>query len=255
MPIPHMAGLRKAAKTARDFPILLESAENKEQAIDVRSYGIAGDNYYFRTDNPPYMHRAKGAIPELYLREGVLRRLLRVNEELGDLGLELYLYDAYRPVEVQNYFFDEWMPRVLREQYPYWSEHDIREETKKYWEDAVPDILAIDPYAPPPHLTGAVFDLTIRVRDTKEELPMGTLFDDNTIQSFADFYERESEHRLLAPSEIAAMEHRRLLYHMMRSEGFMVYPDEWWHFGVGDQLSAKLSGDFVAVYSLLLHLS
>lgn len=73
IPIPDQTQLR-LRRGARQHPINLGSVENQERAVDVRMHGIAGENYYFSTNNPPYMHRAPGSISELYVRDGILER-------------------------------------------------------------------------------------------------------------------------------------------------------------------------------------
>ncbi len=246
-----MTDYRERRKGARAYPIFLESEENKEKAYDARAYGIAGDNYYYRVDNPPYFHRAPGSIPELYVREGVLRRLQKANSILETIDAELYLFDAYRPVEVQNYFHDVWVPQYLREQHPKWSEEKIRDETGKYWASGAPSVDAIDPLSPPPHATGGVCDLTLRSLSTKKLLNMGSDFDEVEEISFADHFEKLEDVRPLSQGEVEAQQNRRILFWVMHEVGMTVNPNEWWHFGFGDQLSAKVSGAPTALYSVL----
>lgn len=248
--IPDQSVFR-AQKGARAHPLLLESRENKERGVNILEAGISGRNYYHREDNPPYMHRAPGAIPELYVREGVLLRLHLVNERLSTLGLMLHVFDAYRPVEVQNYFHDEWVPESLRKNNPEWSEDRIRAEVDMYWAKGFPTKEAVNPLSPPPHMTGGVVDLTLLRVGTKEEVYMGGNFDEVSPVSFADYFEQEAEMRELTLREGEARTNRRILYFAMTEAGFVVHPNEWWHFGFGDQLSAKNAGLPHAVYSVL----
>lgn len=250
IPIPNQSDLR-ARRGARAHPIDLLSNENKEPAIEVLAHGIAGENYYHRNDNPPYWHSAPGSVAELYVRSGIFMRLQAVNSTLQKIGYELYLFDAYRPIEVQNYFHDIWVPKYLHEKFPEWDHATVEKEVSNYWAKGFPDILAIDPLSPPPHITGAVVDLTLRCLRTHEHLFMGSYFDDVSAVSFVDHFEREGERRVLTMSEELARENRRILYHAMTSEGFIVNPNEWWHFGYGDQLSAWNSNTPHAVYSVM----
>ncbi len=249
-PIPDQTQLR-TLRGVRRYPLDLDSEENKEPAVDLLLSGIAGENYYHRKDNPPYFHVAPGSIRELYVRTGIRERLLRVNELLNKLGYELYVFDAYRPVEVQTYFHDVWVPAYLHEQHPEWSVEKVTNEVGKYWSPGHKSADAIDGIAPPPHATGGVVDCTIMDMSTKEHLCMGSDFDAVTAVSFADHFEREGEIRTLSDNETQARNNRRILYHAMSSQGFIVNPNEWWHFGYGDQLSAQLSGAPHAVYSVL----
>jgi len=250
IPIPDQTTIRMSVG-ARKLPIILESEENNEVGVNILQCGIAGENYYYRTDNPPYFHRATGAIPELYVRSGILERLLCVNKKLAAQNLELYVFDAYRPVEVQTYFHDIWVPDFLRKQHPKWKEDEVLTEVSKYWSAGYASKSEINPLSPPPHATGAVLDLTLRARDSHGFLDMGSAFDVVEPISFADHFERKSETKKLGIKEIRAQQNRRILFHAMAKEGFVVHPNEWWHFGFGDQVSAFHSGQPHAVYSTL----
>ena len=113
-PIPDQTRSRETRRGARQYPLDLTARENDERAVALRAAGIAGENYYYSENNPPYMHRAKGAIQELYVREGICRKLVAANDEFKKSGYELFVFDAYRPIAVQNYFHDEWVPKDLR---------------------------------------------------------------------------------------------------------------------------------------------
>ena len=79
-----------------------------------------------------------------------------------------------------------------------------------------------DPVAPPPHLTGGAVDLTFTVDNVP--LAPGSGFDDITPAARADFLE-----------EIPGFnrDFRRFLYWTMRSQNFIVFREEWWHFEFG----------------------
>lgn len=250
-PIPDLNDARMRRVGSRAHPIDLSSPQNKEVAVDARAQGIRGENYYHRKDNPPYWHSAPGAIPELYVRQGVLARLLMVNELLKREGYELFLFDAYRPLEVQNYFHDVWVPKYLREKFPHWSEEKISEEVGNYWAKGAAHINEIDPLSPPPHATGAVVDVSIIHARSGGEVFMGSHFDEVSSISHTDHFERLLTERPLSMSEEIALMHRRFLYWSMVEAGFVGNPNEWWHFGVGDQMSAKIRGEESAVYSIL----
>ncbi len=249
-PIPEQTE-RRQRRTAALYPLRLDALENNERAIDVRLHGIAGENYYHRKDNPPYWHRAPGSIPELYVREGVLARLHHANDLLAPMGYAIFLFDAYRPIAVQNYFHDHWVPEYLRKKFPEWTEAQIAEEVGNYWSKGAPSIAEVDPLAPPPHATGGVVDLTLRNLRNGEHLFMGSAFDEVSPISFTDHFEREGEKRTLTISEELALMNRRTLYHVMTEAGFTVNPNEWWHFGYGDRLSASLTGAPFAIYSIM----
>ena len=79
--------------------------------VEAREQGLRGENFYAGDRNPPYWHRVEGATDKLLLRRTVAEKLLRVDARAGEAGLELFLFDAWRPRAVQAYFHDVWMPR------------------------------------------------------------------------------------------------------------------------------------------------
>ena len=88
-----------------------------------------------------------------------------------------------------------------------------------------------DPTSPPPHLTGGSVDLTLTVDGVP--LAPGTGFDDLTPRAHAAALEGEP-----GPDRDV----RRMLYHAMASEGFVVFDGEWWHFEHGTRRWAAISG-------------
>ncbi len=88
------------------------------------------------------------------------------------------------------------------------------------------------PLTPPPHLTGGTVDLTLTLDGIP--LSLGTSFDDFSLAARADSLE-------MSPSP--ARDLRRLLYHAMRAEGFVVLDCEWWHYEYGTRRWAALTGN------------
>ncbi len=156
---------------------------------DVRDHGIAGANAY-HVPTAPYHMRIEGSVPDLLLRRPLIDRLAGVNARLADYGLELWVFDAWRPIAVQNHFHDRWMPDRLRALHPEWDEARIAAETERYWARGADG--PIDPLSPPPHATGAAVDLTIR-HCGGAELFMGTIFDDVSEASHTDAFEAEPD--------------------------------------------------------------
>jgi D-alanyl-D-alanine dipeptidase len=104
IPIPSLSDATNKKQGYRKYP--LDSTHNlyNEAYSDIRDHGLAGDNFYHRTDNPPYYEQVPYSIPDLLLRHSVIQRLKSVDKELKQMGLELYFFDCYRPIEVQNFF-------------------------------------------------------------------------------------------------------------------------------------------------------
>jgi len=83
-----------------------------------------------------------------------------VNARAGGIGLELFLFDAWRPRAVQAYFHDVWMPRELKRRNPGLAGEALTEEVERYW--AAPSDSAD---SPAPHATAAAVDLTLHWKD------------------------------------------------------------------------------------------
>jgi D-alanyl-D-alanine dipeptidase len=240
-PVPSSADAN-ARKAGYRTSVVIDagSALANEGCVDVRSLGIAGANHYFTPHNPPYYVSVPGSIAELYLRQTVASKLKDVNARLAPLGMELFLFDAWRPQAVQRYFHDEWFPRWLKARKPELEGQALVEEVEHYW--AAPSAGA---GSPSPHSTGGAVDLTLIFSETRQPLFMGGMFDDVTEDAWTDAFERKP---IMSMSDAEAQANRRLLYWLMDEAGFANNPTEWWHFSYGDQLWAKLGGHPAALY-------
>lgn len=241
-PVARCAALRPGY---REHAVDLGDSRGADQMVDLRDHGIAGRNAYHSNQTAPYHGRVEGSVPELLLRAPLMERLLAVNTRLAPYDLELWVFDAWRPIAVQNRFHDQWMPDHLRGLNPDWDAARIASETERYWARGARG--PIDPASPPPHATGSAVDLTIRYR-YGAELFMGTIFDDVSDASNTDAFEADPAG--LAFSAREARANRRLLYWLMDAEGFANNPTEWWHFSLGDQMWARLTGAEAAYYSV-----
>jgi zinc D-Ala-D-Ala dipeptidase len=243
-PIGDLAAARLARKNFRTAtPIRRDNEYFGEALVEAREQGLAGTNFYASDRNPPYWQRIDGATDKLLLRATVAEKLKNVNQRVASAGLELFLFDAWRPRAVQAYFHDVWMPQELKGRDPSLSGARLTEEVQRYW--AAP---SADENSPAPHATGGAVDLTLRWKGG-EALWMGSLFDDVTALAARDRFES------LAPenfsfSDQEARANRRLLHWLMTEEGFAGHPEEWWHFSWGDQMWAALTGAQAAHYGL-----
>jgi D-alanyl-D-alanine dipeptidase len=211
------------------IPIDLDSAHNKEELVDIRSLGIAGEQYYSRPDalNPPYYKAIcghdKGA---LLCRKTVADKLKQANIALKPYGVELFVYDTYRPIECQRALW-AYFVKVAHDKAGNFCSDPSSFNPKDYrtW---------------PTHTTGGAIDLTLRSLSNQQLLYMGTVFDEASPASYTNAFEQPGEEDNSA-SVIDARRNRRLLYWAMHSQGFTNYPYEWWHFDYGTQMWAKNS--------------
>ena len=230
-------GFRQRVAIARDNRLFSEAV------VEARDAGLAGENFYASDRNPPYWQRIEGATDRLWLRRSVAKKLARVNARAGEAGLELFLFDAWRPRDVQAYFHDVWMPRELQRRDPSLTGAALIEEVERYW--AAP---SDSEASPAPHATGGAVDLTLRWKNG-DALWMGSLFDDVTALAHRDRFENlDPENFSFSDQEARA--NRRLLHWLMVEEDFAAHPDEWWHFSWGDQMWAALTGEPAAHYGL-----
>ena len=145
----------------------------------------AGDNNFMHEKLYP-------PVTTTFLRKATADSLALVQKELNKNGLGLKIFDAYRPYSV----------------------------TEKLWEPVKDDRYAADPKKGSGHNRGIAVDLTIINLKTKEELNMGTGFD-----NFSD----TAHHAFISlPEEI--LQNRLLLKTAMEKHGFKALDTEWWHY-------------------------
>lgn len=224
--------------------------DSGENLVQLSSFGIAGINYYHSVPNPPYYESIPGSISELWLRSSVAEKLAWANRLLRPYGREVYVLDAYRPLEVQQYIYHSWLPRYFRAKYPELPEADIQHTVASYWAEPPADWDSVTALKTPPHLTGAAVDLTIRYIDTQQWCEMGGVFDDVSQLSDVDYYERQNN-VMRAMTFDLALQNRRILFHAMTHAGFAYHPNEWWHYSHGDQVWAHQTKADKAIYGKL----
>jgi D-alanyl-D-alanine dipeptidase len=225
----------------RNVPIDRDGAANKEKIVRADAFGIAGENFYASTRNPPYYHAVPGAVDVIAMREGAAQRLQQVNAKLAPAELELWVFDAWRPQAVQVYFHDQWLPNELKRRDPSLSGDALLREVETYW--SAP---SAGDDSPAPHATGGAVDLTLGWRGG-DPLWMGSLFDDASAVSRTAHFEGAAPEVSFSREEARA--NRRLLYWLMLDAGFASNPNEWWHFSYGDQMWAQQTGAPAALYS------
>jgi len=209
-----------------------------EPLVNLSAYGLAGENYYARTDgaNAPYHRAIAGHINSLWARRSVAEKLVRVNRRLQGWGFHLFIWDAYRPPACQQGLWDFWWERARYEQ-PDADNAAIRARVLKFVSDPT-RFDQHDSTSIPTHATGAAIDLTLQHRETGALVEMGAGFDEMSERAASDYYERALETGEVVPDDPRLL-HRRLLHWAMRAEGFVNYPPEFWHFDWGNQMYVR----------------
>ncbi|MDX1977789.1 MAG: M15 family metallopeptidase [Pseudanabaenaceae cyanobacterium bins.68] len=175
-----------------------------------------------------------------WLRAGVIERLEIAIHQLRSHQLGLAVYDAYRPVEVQQFMVDHTFADLVQgmDLTPDLDLEPVWQQVYQFW--AVP---SWDLATPPPHSTGAAIDLALTDL-AGYPLDLGSQIDQISPRSHPQFF---AEHPDQDPGGIYAF-YRDLLKQAMGNAGFCQHPNEWWHFSWGDQLWAWLSGAEQAIY-------
>lgn len=170
----------------------------------------------------------EAALPDIYLRSGVARRLAYAARLLPD-GYTYVVWDGWRPVELQAELYGRYRADIAAS--TGLAGDALEQETQKFV-----SLPSTDPRKPSPHLTGGAVDLTLGDRDGNP-LDMGGEFDELTRRSEPSFYE-----------DVASLfgrmyrDRRRVLRRSLETAGFTNYPEEWWHFDLHDQFWGLITG-------------
>lgn len=230
IPIPDRASGWKYDPT---WPISTQRLGAAGDCVELTDFGLLGKNAYYGGAVPMYPEAIPHSIPHLYARRMVAEALALVDRRLSEgYGLRLFVLDAYRPFKLQEHMFTVWYRDYLREKQPAWTEDEIDQETRRIW--ALP---SIDPTCPSPHLTGAAVDVWLYNPAAQELCDLGVTFDEGSPATLAHFFEDFSRVPVWF-SSVRAQEarwKRRILTNAMAEEGFVFYPEEPWHFSLGDQ--------------------
>lgn len=194
--------------------------------VEPHPYAVLGAPY---GDRSPY-----------YVRAGVLQALFQAQEhlQLQNPGWRIQVFDAYRPIAVQQFMVDYTYQQLLADWQSQQSvvppKEDLLDQVYQFWAAPSHDLAT-----PPPHSTGAAIDITL-INEQNQVVDMGSPIDEISERSypnyFADKIGGEAFHR-----------DRTTLATAMRASGFRQHPNEWWHFSLGDQLWAWLGRDRSAV--------
>jgi zinc D-Ala-D-Ala dipeptidase len=156
------------------------------------------DIRYATTNN--FLHRPVYRQARAFLQRPAAEALVRANQSLRAKGYGLLVFDGYRP----------------------WS------VTKIFWDSASEAERKIEFVANPKngsrHNRGCAIDLSLYELSSGSEVKMPSGYDEFTERAFPTYQGGTPE----------AKAARDLLRGAMETEGFTVYPAEWWHFDYKD---------------------
>lgn len=245
-PLPTLSQSSKLL-TSADYhkePVDLKTAKSNEKLVAVDNFKLAGESFYARTDklNAPYYQSFASAPKKILLRLTAAKKLQEVNVKLAPLGLELFLFDGFRPVSCQKDLWTYFLKQA-RLALPNSSEAEQIAYASRYCSNPS-RYKSTDSTTWPTHCTGGAVDLTLRRKASGELLYMGSIFDDDSEVSHTDYFETTKSRQTGSKptsfrptsSELEARGNRRLLYWAMKSCGFENYHYEWWHYDYGNQM-------------------
>jgi zinc D-Ala-D-Ala dipeptidase len=168
-----------------------------------------------------------------FVRQTVLDRLHKAQSYLQKQrsGWRLQIFDAYRPLRVQQFMVDYTFQTVVAEAgldaatMSAAERQGVLEQVYEFWAPPLVDLAT-----PPPHSTGAAIDLTL-VNQVGSPVEMGSVIDELSPRSYPNYFAERVE-----IEEQRYHAHRELLRESMAAGGFLRHPKEWWHFSYGDQL-------------------
>lgn len=133
-----------------------------------------------------------------FLQRPAAEAVVRVHRSLSGQGLGLAIFDGYRPWSITKLFWEV-----------------VREDQRKF---------VANPERGSKHNRGCAVDLSIFEIESGKLVPMPSGYDEFTERASPEYAGGTDEER----------RNRDLLRTLMEAEGFMVNPNEWWHFDFKD---------------------
>lgn len=197
--IAALVGLILTAQIfAQVSPPKIKGAHRKADLLELIKLDntIKLDIRYARSDN--FVGRPVYTEARAFLQKPAAEAVVRVHRKLQERGLGLVIFDGYRPWTVTKLFWE------------------VTPEDKRKF--------VANPEKGSKHNRGCAVDLSIYDLKTGAEIPMPSDFDEFTERA-APSYQGGTK---------IETENRELLRRLMEAEGFVVNPNEWWHFDYKD---------------------
>jgi len=215
----------------------------------------------------PYYHQAMnlaGGDGRLFVRKTVLEKLLLAEAVLRSYGLDLKLYDGWRPLGLQENLFWYYLKMFTVAKFGLNDKFqdainpcDVKQIFLALPKDTQDKLKAANCLyvswpsqnfsAPSPHATGGAVDVWPYGEDN-EQIDLGVPFDWMEKEAGAFYHLGEGRHAFKDDAMVCW--HRNLLLFAMTQAGFSCYPEEIWHYNFGNQMHALVSGQ-KAVYSYI----
>ncbi len=165
----------------------------------------------------------------LVARKSVVEKLERIADRLKkDHGVYLHILELYRSAEKQQSLRNRHI-QILKKEKSHLTTEQIEAIVNKR-------VSAIGGG----HQTGGAVDLCL-CDSHGNMLDMGTRYDEFNAQT-------PTRSKDVSP---IAKRNRKTLLSYMKQEGFVNYPNEWWHFSYGDKMWAAYSNQRFAIYDIV----
>lgn len=267
--IPNFTELRanKAGYDTR-YEIDKDHPLHNDPLVDPREpeFGFTDASSYYSKPNRMTGELLPGIPDAPLLRLDIAKRLVQAEKFLRSdpyvratfaAPMHLRIDDAYRPFEAQKFAFEVAWPMVIKSAHPEMTDKEIAAEVPNYCAKPA------DKPTPTPHATGGSVDVALINLETNEPVDRGHKGGKVKGTAYPDFHEayhltdgqsdiENSEGQAeVAPPNREVVLGRRVLYHAMtKVAGLYVNPQEIWHYGKGDPLSAYVSGSEHPYYGI-----
>ena len=268
-PIPNLTELR-AHKNGYDTRYKIDNKHPlfNDPLVDPRDpeFGFIDASSYYSKPNSMTGEKLPGIPDAPLVRLDIAKRLvladkyLRTSKEVVEiLGAPAHIRidDALRPYQVQLFAYEVAWPTIIKKLNPKMSDAEIAAQVPNYC--AKPHKYL----TPTPHATGGAVDVALISLATGEPFNRGHTSGDVQGTAFPDYY--EGYQLIKGQSDIVnspgltefltkkdeITQSRRVLYFAMtKIAGLYVNPNEIWHYGRGDPLSAYVSNDNHPYYGI-----
>ena len=166
---------------------------------------------------------------ETLLRKSVAEKLCQAADNLPK-GYRFAVIEGWRPPHIQKRMYMGTWNR-FKARHPDWSDVKLRRVVNRY---TAPPNSAV----PPPHSTGAAFDLVLADETGK---PVDLI-------SPYDRFDPACFHFITPGLSETALKHREIMAAALLPTGITNYPSEYWHWTYGDQGWAYRGGHEYAIY-------
>lgn len=215
------------------------SPQNSEKLVDISLYGIKTLAYYKEEahNNPTYNSDISGAPDIIYAREGVCEKLKKVNEDLSPLGLEIIVYDAHRSPATQKRLYMHFVKVAYQKGL---KGEDAQNFAAQYCSNPE-GFDKNNPKTWTMHSTGAAVDVYLLDKKTGRIIDMGEGYFDNPNEvTHTRHYEVLEKNGSLTDEQKSALLARRILFNVMKNNGFYNYGSELFHYEYEGLIKAKV---------------